>query len=217
MEIQKNTTIIPQRVVKAEKILVVKRVKILEEDAFSGFLPITNFEEYLKIINTHKEFLWRSEMELDPTYKQIIPYLIFNFEDKVFLMQRKETASESRLKNKYSLGIGGHIRQEDMGSNDIFDWAKREFAEEVHYAGNITIKPLGVINDESSPVGQVHLGFVFLLTGDSGSIKIRSEMQDGTLLTIEECEHFFHSMENWSQLTLSYLKTLNLIKAKHVE
>ncbi len=208
MEMQKNPTPVPQNTVKAEKILVVKRAKILEEDAFSGFLPIANFAEYLGIINTHKEFLWRADMELDVNYKQIIPYLIFNFQDKFFLMQRKSTASESRLKNKYSLGIGGHIRQEDMQNNDIFDWAKREFSEEVYYKGNITIKPIGVINDDSDPVGQVHMGFVFLLTGDSDNIKVKSELKDGTLLTLEECEHFYSSMENWSQLAVSYLNTL---------
>ena len=208
MEIQKNPTPVVQKAVKAEKILVVKRNKILEEDAFSGFLPITNFANYLEIINNHKEFLWRADMELDTSYKQIIPYLIFNFQDKFFLMQRKGTASESRLKNKYLLGIGGHIRQEDMQANDIFDWAKREFVEEVHYKGNITIKPIGVINDDSNSVGQVHIGFVFLLTGDSDNIKVKSELKDGTLLTLKECEHFYSSMESWSQLAVSYLNTL---------
>lgn len=208
MEIQKNPAPVVQKAVKAEKILVVKRNKILEEDAFSGFLPITNFENYLQIINNHKEFLWRADMEMDTNYKQIIPYLIFNFQDKFFLMQRKGTASESRLKNKYLLGIGGHIRQEDMQSNDIFDWAKREFVEEVHYKGNITIKPIGVINDDSNSVGQVHIGFVFLLIGDSDNIKVKSELKDGTLLTLKECEHFYSSMESWSQLTVSYLNTL---------
>lgn len=208
MEIQKNPTITPQKAVKAERILVVKRDKILQEDAFSGFLPVMNFENYLEIINKHKEFLWRSDMEVDTNYKQIIPYLIFNFQDKFFLMQRKSTASESRLKNKYSLGIGGHIRQEDMQSNDIFDWAKREFAEEVNYKGNISINPIGVINDDGSSVGQVHMGFVFLLTGDSDNIKVKSELKDGTLLTLKECEHFYSSMESWTQLVVSYLNTL---------
>lgn len=211
MEIQ--TASIPKtQVLKSdEKILVVNRNKILDdENLFSGFLPITNFDKYLKIIETQKEFIWRSKAETDNTYKQIIPYLIFSFQGKLFLMQRKSTASEERLKNKYSLGIGGHIREEDMQQNNIFNWAKREFIEEVNYQGNLTIKPMGLVNDESNDVGKVHLGFIFLLIGDSSNISVKSELKQGTLTTLQECENLYSSMETWSQLSLSYLKTIKL-------
>ena len=87
-------------------------------------------------------------------------------------MQRKGTASEQRLKNKYSLGIGGHIRQEDMTTNSIFDWARREFHEEVKYAGKLDIEPIGILNDDTNAVGQVHLGLVLLLKGDSEAISL---------------------------------------------
>lgn len=210
METQKILNSASQNLTKNEAILVVKREKILEEDAFFGFLPINNFDKYLEIITQHKEFLWRSDMEFNRDYKQIIPYLIFNFQDKFFLMQRKSSASESRLKNKYSFGIGGHIRQEDIGQNDIFHWARREFSEEVDYQGNFSIKPIGIINDESDAVGQVHLGFVFLLIGDSDKISIKSELKSGVMLTLNECDDFYSSMENWSQLSFSYLKTLKI-------
>ena len=77
-----------------------------------------------------------------------------------FLMQRKSDASESRLRNKLTVGIGGHIRQEDLSSFDeasadkqehsLFAWALREFHEEVNYAGNLKVLPLGIINDDSN-------------------------------------------------------------------
>ena len=70
-------------------------------------------------------------METDPAYKQIIPYLVFTYENKYFLMQRQKKASETRLQSKYSLGIGGHIREEDMENCTLVDWAKREFEEEI--------------------------------------------------------------------------------------
>src|SRR5690606_7557172 len=104
----------------------------------------------------------RSLMEQDQRYKQIIPYLVFTHENKYFVMQRTSTTTEQRLKNKYSLGIGGHIRQEDMNGNSIFEWAEREFHEEVSYHGNLEIIPLGVLNDDTNDVGKVHIGFVFL-------------------------------------------------------
>ena len=148
-------------------------------------------------------------MEEDPTYKQICPYLIFNYQDKFYLMQRKNTASEQRLKNKYSFGVGGHIREEDIVGKKMEAWADREFNEEIDYKGSYTMKPLGLINDESNPVGHVHTGFAFLLQGDSDNIKIRSELKHGQLLTLKECESYFDDMESWSQMVFNVLKKLN--------
>lgn len=189
-----------------ENILVVARNKLFQEQPLQGFLELPSFDYYQKTIETNKEFLPRSMMEQDPSYKQIIPYLIFSFDNKIFLMQRAGNAGEQRLKNKYTLGIGGHIREHDIEGLTIFDWATREFNEEVYYDGSLSIQPLGLINDESNAVGQVHLGFAFLLKGDSGNIRIRSELQNGSLLSLEQCASFFDQMETWSQIAFTYLQ-----------
>ncbi len=187
-----------------ELILVVKRQELLGNQTWHGIKKV-DFEQYLQTIQTKKEFLPRSIMETDPSYKQIIPYLVFQFKDKYFLMQRAAKASETRLRNKYSLGIGGHIRQEDMTTNSIFDWAKREFHEEVNYSGKLTLKPLGILNDDTDDVGKVHIGFVLLLQGDSADISIKSELKSGTLVTLDECIALYDSLESWSQLVLNHL------------
>src|SRR5216684_3696302 len=119
-----------QTMVHDEQILVVRRSHIFAQDAAWHGLKEVNFDHYLHIINHRKEFHPRSLMEVDPVYKQIIPYLIFEHDNHYFLMQRKSDASESRLRNKLTLGIGGHIRQEDMIENSLFAWALREFHEE---------------------------------------------------------------------------------------
>lgn len=184
---------------KQESILVVKREILFPETAFQGLQADT--KNFLELINAHKEFLPRPQMEEDPRYKQIIPYLLFVHDNKYFLMQRKATSSEQRLKNKYSLGIGGHMRQEDMSAGaSIFDWAKREFHEEINYAGNFAIKTIGILNDDSNAVSQVHLGLVLLLEGDSAHIKVRSELKSGQLLSIPECQNYYEQMESWSQI-----------------
>ena len=121
-------------------------------------------------------------------------------------MQRRANASEKRLQNKYSLGIGGHIRQEDMQKKSIFTWAQREFHEEVDYQGNFAIKPLGILNDDSNAVGKVHLGFVLLLYGDSDNISIKSELKSGKLVSLAACITSVNSMESWSELVLNHLK-----------
>lgn len=145
-------------------------------------------------------------MEVDPTYKQIIPYLIFCHEDKYFVMQRQAKATETRLQSKFSLGIGGHIRQEDITGDDIIGWARREFEEEVDYNGSFTVEPLGILNDDSNAVGQVHVGFVYLLKGNSAHIKVKEELKSGELFTLEECMSFYDRMETWSQIVFNFLQ-----------
>jgi predicted NUDIX family phosphoesterase len=189
-----------------ERILVVPRVHLFPEAAWHGIKEV-DFSAYLAIIQIHKKFLWRSYMEEDPTYKQIIPYIIFQYEDRYFLMQRRPDASAKALQNKLSLGIGGHIRQEDMNDDDcLFAWAEREFHEEVSYNGSLTkIQSLGIINDDTNLIGQVHLGFAFLLIGDSSHIKIKTEHKQGNLVTLQECMTRYDQMETWSQMVLNLL------------
>ncbi len=188
-----------------ERILVVKRSDLFPGDTWHGIKPV-DLDEYLKIIEKKKQFLWRSQMEQDPIYKQIIPYLVFKNQNKYFLMQRAATASEKRLRNKYSLGIGGHIRQEDMTHSSLFAWAKREFHEEIEYNGSFKIELIGLLNDDSNPVGRVHIGFVLLLTGDTENIQVKSELKNGVLSTLSECELVYDNLESWSQLVLEHLK-----------
>lgn len=187
-----------------ELILVVKRSDLFPIQAWHGLQEVPH-DYFVKIIQEKKEFLPRSLMELDPTYKQIIPYLVFAHDDKYFLMQRQAKATETRLQNKYSLGIGGHIREEDIDGNDIAGWARREFAEEIAYNGSFTVEPLGILNDDTNAVGQVHVGFVFLIRGDSANIKVREELKSGELFTLEECETYYEHMETWTQIVFDYL------------
>jgi len=189
-----------------ELILVVKRDDLFPQGAFSGMHKV-DFSHYLDVIQKKQEFMPRSHMETDPTYKQIIPYLVYSFENRYFLMQRQSKATEQRLQSKYSLGIGGHIRQEDLTTNSIFDWARREFHEEIDFRGEFEIEPLGILNDDSDAVGQVHVGFVFLLKGNSAQIKVNSELKSGVLLSLVEIKDFYDRLENWSKIVFDYLIT----------
>lgn len=188
-----------------ERILVVRREYLFTQGAWQG-LRQDGLDSMVRIVNEKGEYYQRSAMENDPTYKQIIPYLVFTHENRYFLMQRKASASEQRLKNKMSLGIGGHLREEDLRGRSIFDWARREFHEEVQYQGKVTIEPLGILNDDSDSVGQVHLGLVLLVKGDSPAISIKSELKQGCLVTLAECSLYQSEMESWSQLVFALLQ-----------
>lgn len=187
-----------------EQILVVKRSVLFPDGAWHG-LEAVDMQDYLHEIKMHQEFHPRSLMEADPNYKQIIPYLIFTHNNKFFLMERAKKASEQRLQSKLTLGIGGHIRKEDITGASIFDWARREFHEEVSYAGNLSITPLGILNDDSNEVGKVHVGFVLLLKGDSAEISVKSELKSGFFATKAECLKVKERMETWSQIVLEQL------------
>jgi len=190
----------------AERILVVKRSTIIPKGPWRGVKEV-NFKDYLELIQEKKEFMARGEAETNFDYKQIIPYLVFEHDSRYFLMQRRAGSSESRLASKFSLGIGGHLREEDLKGASLFDWAQREFHEEISYSGNLDIVPLGILNDESNDVGKVHIGFVFLLKGDSDQINIKSELQNGELRSLQECKAFYAGMETWTQLVFDFLQT----------
>lgn len=189
-----------------EHILVVKRERIFNSCVWQG-LNSNDIELYQNIITCHGEFHPRSTMEQDDRFKQIIPYMIFEHAQSYFLMQRKANASEARLQNKFSLGIGGHVRKEDMVGKTIFDWAQREFQEEVHYSGSCDIEIVGVLNDDSNSVGKVHLGLVLLLHGDMNNISIKDEHKMGTLSSSDEIDRHFDLLEPWSQIVWSMIKS----------
>jgi predicted NUDIX family phosphoesterase len=200
-----NSTIIAHD----EHILVVERTRLFTpaRQAWHG-IQCTDIDAYVQMIYQYQEFKSRAAMELDPLYKQIIPYMIFQHNDRYFLMQRKATTSEQRLKNLYSLGIGGHVQQQDITSINLMDWAQREFQEEIAYDGRLNVTTLGIINDDTNDVGRVHLGLVLLLQGDSSNIAVKSELKSGQLLTLAECKTYYDHLESWSKFVLELLAKL---------
>jgi len=188
-----------------EMVMVVKRETLFGVRAWQGIRQV-DAGAWLATIRNHAEYHPRGLMETDLTYKQIIPYLIYRHQNRYFLMTRHAKASEKRLASKLSLGIGGHIRQADVGEGGIFSWARREFHEEVTYNGTLEIEVLGILNDDSNEVGKVHLGMVLLLAGDSCDISVKSELAGGYLATLQECLDQQDRLEPWSQIVLDELQ-----------
>jgi len=187
-----------------ELVLVVRRELLFPDGAWHGVKRV-DYAEYEQLIRQNQEFLPRARMETDARYKQIIPYLIFTHNGSYFVMQRLAQATEQRLKNKMSLGIGGHINPEDLAGATLVDWARREFAEEVEFNGSFTVEPLGVLNDDSNDVGRVHIGFVYLLHGSSNEITPKAEFKRGEMLPLEECKTLYPNLESWSQMVMDLL------------
>ena len=110
-------------------------------------------------------------MEKDPSFKQLIPYVIFRHvgadgRPTVFQYTRGAGMGEGRLHRKRSVGIGGHISAIDAGDhavgNPYQEGMRRELEEEVAIDTPYTAHCVGLINDDETEVGSVHLGVVHL-------------------------------------------------------
>lgn len=194
--------------VAAEQVLCVRREDIFPDGAWHGFVT-DNLERAQHIIRTKHFFKPRAEVEDDPSYQQIIPYVVFRHGNRYFLTHRLRASSERRLRKQYSLGVGGHINPGDLHAGDpLLDGLRREWEEEVVYDGHFEARLLGFLNEESSPVSKVHLGAVFLVDGDSENIRIReTDKLEGELLTLDEMRIHFLEMESWSQHVYELLRS----------
>ncbi len=189
---------------EAERVMVVSRTELFDGDIWNG-IRAENLPKYLKVITGKHKFMARGEVESDPRWKQIIPYLVFEAGGKILAMQRKGTHTDKRLANMYSIGVGGHINKKDIRTNDPMEWAKREFEEEIDYKGKYTAKFLGVLNHDANDVGLVHVGLVIMLSGDSSEIKIRDEHKSGTMMTVSDLGRHYKKMETWSQIVYDHM------------
>ena len=194
------------RAAAAEEVLCVRRDDIFPDGAWHGFVT-DDLDRYQAIIRERYVFKPRAEVEDDPGYQQIIPYVVFRHGNRYLLTHRLRASSERRLRKQYSLGIGGHINPADLLSGDpIADGLRREWGEEVAYDGHFDAQLLGLLNEESAPVSKVHLGVVFLVDGDTPDISIRETKKlGGELLTLEEMRRLYLQMESWSQIVYDRL------------
>lgn len=190
----------------SEQVLCVRREDVFPDGAWHGFVS-DDLERHQRRIRERHFFKPRAEVEDDPSYQQIIPYVVFRHGRRYLLTHRLRASSEKRLRKQYSLGVGGHINPGDLdGGDPILDGLKREWAEEVSYSGRFDARLLGLLNEDSSPVSKVHLGVVFLVDGDSPDISIReTDKLAGELLTLEEMKMYYLSMESWSQIVYDRL------------
>jgi len=113
-------------------------------------------------------FVERAHAETCVRWKQVIPYSIVECDGRILLVRRLSKGGESRLHDKHSIGIGGHVNPEDLSSeangrstrNPIDAGTRREIAEELAVKGTYDIRRVGLLNDDSNPVGAVHVGVV---------------------------------------------------------
>ncbi|NLF94803.1 MAG: hypothetical protein GX564_13030 [Oligosphaeraceae bacterium] len=165
--------------------------------AWDDFITATKHSQAL--------FLNRRQAEQELRCKQLIPYILLrDLNSNVAAYPRH--GSEIRLHGLWSAAIGGHVNahdhQTELWQESISMGMQREMQEELP---GLQGQPqfLGLINEEESAVGRVHLGLVFLLNCPQHPDNISAELQG--LCWLNQPEIAARTFELWSQLALSLL------------
>jgi len=203
-----------------ENVLVFPRSLFEQLGVFQGFN--TNVNRYLPAILDKKNnsFQPRAQAETNPAFKQIIPYVVVTDGKSILHYVRGKKAGEQRLVAKGSIGIGGHINDEDHslfadGLRAFQDAVEREVCEELSVQGSFDAKPVGLINDDSTEVGRVHFGIVHLLFRTPENVKKNEQViTQVEFVPIEELNAKREQMESWSQLCLDNIDSL--LNGKHI-
>lgn len=180
-----------------EQVMVVERERLAPFLVEYG-LVVENTDEMFERIQDLHFFIDRPTAETSPQYKQIIPYVLIRHGGSYFLLQRTQKQTEARLHHKHSLGIGGHINPD---TPDLFDGLQKELEEEVEVVGDYDLTFVGILNDDTTDVGRVHLGAVYVLDSHSGVVHVReTEKMTGRWATVSDLASVRESMESWSQI-----------------
>lgn len=190
----------------SENVLVVRK-ELLQEyvsDSENNRLIKRRKLQILNAILENHTFMPRNVAEYDYNFKQVIPYVIMRHDTSYMLLKRTSKQTESRLHDKYSLGIGGHINPiltTSLAGDIILHGLFKELNEEVLIKKPGKLEFLGVINDESSSVSRVHLGLVYIIELLSSEYKIlESEKMSGQWASADELAAYYDMMETWSQI-----------------
>jgi predicted NUDIX family phosphoesterase len=195
----------------SERVLVVRTELFHQLGHFQGFKGDVRgyVDELLRPENT--SYQPRADVEKNPDFKQLIPYVIFAHVDEdgrqtVFQYTRGTGQGESRLHKKRSVGIGGHISAIDerfFAGSPYDQGMRRELEEEVEIHGRYTPQRVGMINDDETEVGRVHLGIVHLFKMDQPDVRpLETEILDSGFRPVQEILADLAEFETWSQLCM---------------
>lgn len=201
--------------VHTERVLVVPTELFHRLGHFQGFCG--EIDRYLTELfdGRHASYRPRREVEQDPSFKQLIPYVIFRYVDpqggqSVFQYTRGKGMGEGRLHSKRSVGIGGHISQCDAEScltnHPYEEGMRRELEEEVKIETPYSARCVGLINDDQTDVGRVHLGVVHLFDVERPEVYPReTDLLETGFRPVPEILSDLEGFETWSAICLKAL------------
>lgn len=205
-----------------ERVLCFKRELFEKLGVFQGLS--LEVGRYLPVITAAANVVYinRSEAEQDKRYKQLIPYALIICNGKILRYRRGKGGQETRLHGLYSVGVGGHISEDDNGlfsSSQIgyTEAMRRELMEEVDIDVTNEVA-VAVINDDSTEVGYVHLGVVHIVqVSDESVARSRSGIVGPEFISISHAAKDPAAYESWSRFCIENLDALLAKAAAHPE
>ncbi len=186
-----------------EQVLVLPRAHVPDAGAWLGLRTI-GLDVFLATAARHGRFEPRPAMELDPSFKQLIPYLVLRDGPSYFLMQRTRAGGDARLHDRWSIGVGGHL---NPGDGDLFGGLRREWHEELVADFEPTFEPLALLNDDTTDVGSVHLGVVFVADAAGRPVTVReTDKLHGSFVPPAEVAAVADRLESWSRLVFEAIE-----------
>ena len=186
-----------------ELVYVVPRDTILGNGVWHG-VRTTDTDEFLAVVAAHGRFEPRASMEADPSFKQIIPYVVLRDRERYFLMRRTRAGGDARLHDAWSIGVGGHV---NPGDADLAGGLLREWTEELVADFVPEFRLVGLLNDDTTDVGRVHLGAVYLAEADGRPVAIReTDKLSGAFALPAQVQEVADRLETWSRLAFEFVE-----------
>ena len=192
-----------------ERILVLPRGKVPGGCDFHGIrsADADAMTALRTAVERHGTYLERTIAETDPGFKQLIPYVIVREGRRFFLMQRTDAGGDARLHGQASLGVGGHLNPVDASEDVLMAGLRREWSEELEADWDPDFRLIGLLNDDSNPVGAVHLGVVFSVESAGRAVDVREhDKLTGAFAEPHEVAAAWDRLETWSQLVVEALR-----------
>jgi predicted NUDIX family phosphoesterase len=168
--------------------------------------------DQLDLIVQKGVFRKRKELENDPLFKQIISYAVISNNGSYFLFTRKQGQAEKRLLNKISLGVGGHMNPGSSGTMTAqycTDELKRELKEELRFENDChaeKIEFIGFINDDTIPVGRVHIGLLYNIHLSNKMVSVNEpDKLTAAWRDKNDLSELYDGMETWSRIAFNHL------------
>ena len=192
-----------------ERVYVVPRDAVIADDGWLG-IRTEGADEVLTAIAAKGRFEPRPAMEIDPMFKQVIPYLVLRDGPRWFLMRRTRAGADERLHDRWSIGIGGHLNPGDGG---IAGGLAREWSEEVVADFAPDHRFVGLLNDDTTEVGRVHLGVVFVADADRRPVTVReTDKLSGEFVEAADVRAVRDHLETWSRIAFDLLDEAEAVR-----
>ena len=190
---------------EGELVLAIPRATLMGDPGWHG-VRSDGLADFEALVAREGRFRARAVTETDRAWKQVIPYLVLRDGPLYFLMRRTRAGGDARLHDLWSIGVGGHLNPGDV---DLAGGLRREWSEEIDAAFTPEFRLIGLLNDDTTEVGGVHLGAVYVADAGGRRVAIReTDKLSGGFAGVAEVAAVRDQLETWSALAFEAIEAI---------